>query len=548
MLQQRAGDDAAHSPRSAPYPDEDPLTTHLLPRARSRAFALLLALGLSAGAALGSAAPASADETTGTISGTIVGQGDPVVPVADGAQVTAYPVGSTFPSSFASTTAGAFTLSSLPAGDYRLAVRQWMTTAWANVPTIAGFRPTLDELATLPIVQVPAGSITTTEIVLPRLASIAGTVTSGADGSAVAGASVSVRNEASGRGGFATTDAAGGYAIEGLTAGSYRLSVNADGGFAPFESAELIVVEAGAAVTGVDAVLSRGATISGVVTSSDGSAVEGSPVSIHRADRSIVNLTGVAADGTYTIDALPAGEYRLAFGAFKDTPGEFIEEWYSDAVDFDSATVITIGEGETLTGYDAEIAPFADAIVPGIVTLVGNATPGETLTVDTGTWTPALLSSRYEWLRNGQPIEGTFWNQYPVTEADLGTRISVRVTGSAFGVRSATTTSEPTKVVKQRMTPGVPTIVGAPQVGAVLTIDTGVWTPDPVHYSYQWLRWGQPIEGATSRKYTPTEQDAGAYLSVRVTGHKPGWGSTSVVSAWSGPVQSLPIFTPMPQG
>lgn len=526
----------------------DSMTTNLTRRAGARALTLLLALSLSAGVALGVAAPASADETSGTISGTIVGQGEPVVPLAGGAQVTAYPVGSTFASGFASATAGAFTLSNLPAGEYRLAVRQWMTTAWANVPTMAGWSPTLDELATLPIVQVAAGSTTTTEVVLPRLASIAGTVTSGVDGSAVAGASVSVRNETTGRGGFATTDAAGAFVIEGLAAGSYRLSVTAGGGFVPFEAGALVVVSAGVAVTGVDAVLSRGATISGVVTSSDGSPVTGSPVSIHRADRSIVNVTGVAADGTYTIDALPAGEYRLAFGAFKDTPGEFIEEWYSDAADFDSATVITIGDGETLVGFDAEIAPFADAIVPGTVTIVGSATPGETLTVDHGSWTPALVSSRYEWLRDGEPIDGMFWQQYTVTEADLGSRISVRVTGSAFGVRSATTTSEPTKVVKERMTPGAPTIVGALQVGGLLTVETGDWTPDPVRFSYQWLRWGMPIEGATSHKYIPTEQDAGTYLSVRVTGHKPGWGPTSVVSAWSGPVQTLPIFAPVAQG
>ncbi|HEU0183503.1 MAG TPA: carboxypeptidase regulatory-like domain-containing protein [Agromyces mariniharenae] len=524
------------------------MTTHSFRRAGARALTLLLAVGLTAGAALGVAVPASADETSGTISGTIVGQGEPVVPLTGAAQVTAYPAGSTFASGFASANAGAFTLSGLPAGDYRLAVRQWMSSGWGDVPTIAGWSPTLDELATLPIVRVPAGGVTTTEVVLPRLASITGTVSSGMDGSPVGGASVSVRNETTGRGGYATTDAAGAYVIEGLAAGSYRLSVSAGGGFVPFEASEPVLVAAGTAVTGVDAVLRRGATISGIVTSTDGSPVTGSSVSIHRADRSIVNVAGVAADGSYTIDALPAGEYRLAFGALKDTPGEFIEEWYADAADFDSATVITVGEGERLVGFDAEIAPFADAIVPGTVAVVGNPTPGETLTVDSGVWTPALQSSRYQWLRDGEPIEGVFWQQYTVSEADLGSRISVRVTGSAFGVRSATTTSEPTKVVKERMAAGVPTIVGAPQVGSLLMVDPGDWTPDPVRYSYQWLRWGMPIDGATSRKYIPTAQDAGTSLSVRVTAHKPGWGPTSVVSAWTGPVQSLPIFAPLAQG
>lgn len=543
-----SGDAARFRRALRPTQTMDSMTTLSIRRVGARASALLLTLILSVGVALGVAAPASADETSGTISGTIVGQGDPAVPLTGGAQVTAYPVDSTFASGFASATGGAFTLSGLPAGGYRLAVRQWMTSGWADVPTIAGWSPTLEELATLPIVEVGSGSTTTTEVVLPRLASISGTVTSGVDGSAVAGASVSVRNETSGRGGFATTDLEGAYVINGLAAGSYRLSVTAGGGFVPFEAAEPVLVSAGASMTGVDAVITRGATISGVVTSSDGSSVTGSSVSVHRADRSIVNTTGVAADGTYTIDALPAGEYRLAFGALKDTPGEFIEEWYADAADFDAATVITVGAGGTLVGFDAEIVPFADAIVPGTVTIIGNATPGETLAVDNGTWIPAVQSARYEWLRDGEPIGGMNWQQYTVTEADLGTRISVRMTGSAFGVRSAATTSEPTKVVKARMTTGVPIIVGAPQVGGVLSVQTGEWTPDPVRFSYQWLRWGMPIEGATSRKYIPTEQDAGTYLSVRVTGYKPGWGATSVVSAWTGPVQALPIFEPVSQG
>ncbi len=503
---------------------------------------------MSCGVAFGVAVPASADETSGMITGTIVGQGDPVVLLTGDAQVTAYPVDSTFASAFTSATGGSFTLSNLPAGEYRLMVRQWTSTAWENVPVTAGWGPTLDELATLPIVQVATGDTTTVEIVLPRRASISGTVTSGVDGSAIAGASVSMGSPTSGGNGFATTDASGRYLIEGLKAGSYNLSVFADGGYVPLQLDEPIVVPAGAVLTGVDFVLTPGATISGVVTSSDGSSVAGSPVSVHRSDRSIVEVAAVAADGTYTIDALPPGEYRLGFGMLKDSPGDFVEEWYSDAADFASAAVITVGQGATLVGFDAEIAPFADAIIPGTVAIVGNPTPGETLTVDNGTWTPAVVTTRYEWLRNGEPIEGQYWHRYIVSEADLGARISVRATGYAFGVRSATTTSERTKIVKRGMAAGVPTVVGTPEVGASLSVKPGEWTPDPVRFSYQWLRWGMPIEGATSRKYVPVDQDAGTYLSVRVTAHKPGWGPTSAVSAWAGPVQTVPISEPESQG
>ena len=62
-----------------------------------------------------------------------------------------------------------------------------------------------------------------------------------------------------------------------------------------------------------------------------------------------------------------------------------------------------------------------------------------------------------------------------------------------------------------------PSISGDPRVGKKLTADPGVWDPADVAITYQWLRDGQPIQGATDRKYKVTKADVGTTLSVRVT-------------------------------
>ncbi|MEV7694855.1 S8 family serine peptidase [Microbacterium sp. NPDC089189] len=63
----------------------------------------------------------------------------------------------------------------------------------------------------------------------------------------------------------------------------------------------------------------------------------------------------------------------------------------------------------------------------------------------------------------------------------------------------------------------LPTITGSPRVGATLTATPGEWDPAEVDATYQWLRDGQPIEGATEQTYRVTRDDRGTVLSVRVT-------------------------------
>jgi subtilisin family serine protease len=62
-----------------------------------------------------------------------------------------------------------------------------------------------------------------------------------------------------------------------------------------------------------------------------------------------------------------------------------------------------------------------------------------------------------------------------------------------------------------------PAISGNPRVGARLTATPGTWDPADVSTSFQWLRDGQPIEGATSSTYRVVRADVGTTLSVRVT-------------------------------
>jgi hypothetical protein len=75
--------------------------------------------------------------------------------------------------------------------------------------------------------------------------------------------------------------------------------------------------------------------------------------------------------------------------------------------------------------------------------------------------------------------------------------------------------------------PSVPAGDGHP--GDTLTCSPGTWTGAPTSTTFQWLRDGAPIPGATSADYTVTDADVGASIVCRVTATNSG-GSTSADS------------------
>jgi hypothetical protein len=63
-----------------------------------------------------------------------------------------------------------------------------------------------------------------------------------------------------------------------------------------------------------------------------------------------------------------------------------------------------------------------------------------------------------------------------------------------------------------------PTITGTIQVGKVVTATAPTWDQDGVTTTYQWLRDGADIPGATMQAYPLTGDDFGTMVSVRATG------------------------------
>jgi VCBS repeat-containing protein len=80
---------------------------------------------------------------------------------------------------------------------------------------------------------------------------------------------------------------------------------------------------------------------------------------------------------------------------------------------------------------------------------------------------------------------------------------------------------------------GTATVTGSAQAGKLLTCSTASYSPR-TSFSYQWLRTGKPITGATGRTLPLGDADVGARLSCRVKASAPG-GTQTITSPPTAP-------------
>ena len=159
-----------------------------------------------------------------------------------------------------------------------------------------------------------------------------------------------------------------------------------------------------------------------------------------------------------------------------------------------------------------------------------------------GDW-GAGASFVYQWMRNGKTIARATAATYTHVDADLGAKLSVRVTVAKRGVViKAATTASITVVQLPSITKGA-SVSGKAKVGQTLTIakPTAVGYPVP-KISYRWLRCTKAspkaavlnlssygckvIAGATKSSYKLTSSDVSKY----VVGNTVATGTSSVVT------------------
>ncbi|WP_354350638.1 sialate O-acetylesterase [Pseudarthrobacter sp. PvP090] len=253
-------------------------------------------------------------------------------------------------------------------------------------------------------------------------------------------------------------------------------------------------------------------------------------------------------------DAKVGSRLSVVAGVWGPDPVALAYQWYRSGTAISGATgtaytpaagdlggTITVKVTGTKSGYATASTTSVGtaAIEEGTLsapapTITGTRQVGFTLTAVPGAWGPDPVTLAYQWYRSGSAISDATGATYKARTADAGQTITVKVTGSKPGYATAAKTSVGTAAIaKGTLTSPVPTITGTAAAGSTLTAVPGDWGPAPVALTYQWYRSGTAIIGAsaTAPAYTPGAGDVGRTITVKVTGSKTGYTTTTKTSA-----------------
>ncbi|ROQ40699.1 carboxypeptidase family protein [Frondihabitans sp. PhB188] len=366
-------------------------------------------------------------------------------------------------------------------------------------------------------------------------------------------------------GAFTYTDENGYYSLENVPAGTYTLRFGAsyndvkhvtqfsagnNAGVVHRSDAEQIAVSGTGQITR-DIALPLGGSITGTVTADGKRATFTSTAYAQDSDgkwEALARGSSYEGDGKYVIPGLSAGTYKVGFTSYS-TAALFTDEYYDDSRTIaDSQTVQVVGTSAT-KGINAVLTvagPLAKFATHPLPVITGTTAVRSKLTAVPGTWSPTATSYTYQWKRNGTAISGATKSTYTLLGADAGKAITVTVKGVRSGYTSISQTSAATDAV----TPGTITISsvttgGTHAVGATQKAVTIV-SPSSATLTYQWLRDGATISGATKATHKLVAADGGKAVSVRVTAKITGYTTTSQSSASFTPPRAL-TATPVPK-
>lgn len=327
---------------------------------------------------------------------------------------------------------------------------------------------------------------------------------------------------------------------------------------------ELVHVEPGEMVVGIDATVDRGGAIAGRVVAAGSATVatarDFASTLVYLEVRDAARAVWVRSGATWGVD--PTGRFRIgSLDAHSLIVGSLYPDTYRVVVEYlgprgravatSGALVVRAGAASS---YSVTLRPRPTAPVnvrAPFVTSDAAESPariGTTWTVDPGVWLPTNFL-RLAWLRCDHAVTTTFRTlppgcaiipgqtqfQYRSVPADAGSYVTAFVTSfnthgtSRVGAATTIATEPPVAPAS----PEPPTINGnGTRLGAVWAVDAGSWTGTPLPtVTHVWLRCSSrlesaspgvpatcsPIRGATAPTYTVSAADSGSFLAVQVT-------------------------------
>ncbi|MEA2481791.1 MAG: hypothetical protein QOJ07_3713 [Thermoleophilaceae bacterium] len=210
-------------------------------------------------------------------------------------------------------------------------------------------------------------------------------------------------------------------------------------------------------------------------------------------------------------------------------------------------TGVAAAKAGTLPGDNQSSTAAITTVAPGDPSLPQS---GDTLHAQSWLFNPAATSVSFQWFRcdsngnNCNPIPGATAQNYPLTDEDVTSRLTVAVTGTnAFGSRTLDQSGATNTIFPQQATnTSPPTLAGTPYVGESLVAGVGTWKFPGTTYTRQWESCSaagdscQTISGETGPSYTVRTDDVGSRLRVRIGADSNG------PNTFPSPVE---VFTPL---
>jgi len=163
----------------------------------------------------------------------------------------------------------------------------------------------------------------------------------------------------------AITGSDGSYRLIGLTTGKYRVFYNRcrnRGNYLPARRS--VKVRIGHTVSGFDAFLPLGAIATGMVTDSHGNPVGG--ICVEFQGRRRFGGTRTRSDGSYSINAMRSGSYKVQFRGGCGNTGSYAPQFFHGQANIATASSVELTAGKTTGHIDAAMQP--GATISGLVT------------------------------------------------------------------------------------------------------------------------------------------------------------------------------------